>query len=84
MLNQKILYAVTTVFTGYMDKHENEEFADSDKIITDVINSIRRQDGIDAELLDILTKHITKLSPADDAVEQAISEIQVLATRRSE
>ena len=43
---------------------------------------IRNNPKTDVVLLDILTKHIVTSSPADDAVEQAMGEINYLVDKK--
>lgn len=46
------------------------------------IRAIQNNREADVALLDILTKHIVTLSPADDAVEQAMEEIKRLVDEK--
>jgi len=54
-----------------------------DLIIT-VVDQLRGDTTNDLELLDILSEHIMKISPAETAVKDATSAIEALATKRVE
>lgn len=53
-------------------------------VLDEAIDEIRKDTEADTDLLNILVKHIVTLSPADDSIEQAVSDIQELAKERAE
>ncbi len=54
-----------------------------DQFIARVIEAANNRDDFDADLLAILTNHIVKEDPADDAVARAAAEIEALAETRA-
>ena len=53
-------------------------------ILKKAIDEIRDDVNTDAELLNILEKHIVTLQPEKDAIDQAVDEIDRLAKKRAE
>ncbi len=54
-----------------------------DQFIAGVIEEAHSQEGLDAELLGILTSHIVKEEPAGKAIARAAAEIEQLAETRA-
>ena len=54
-----------------------------DQFIAQVIEAARNCNDFDADLLTILTNHIVKEDPADDAVARSAAEIEALAETRA-
>ena len=49
----------------------------------EAVSKIMQEEDVDADLLDILTRHIVVSSPEADAVKQAADDIVQLATERA-
>ena len=58
--------------------------ADQAGILKKAIDEIKDDVNTDAELLNILEKHIVTLQPDTDAMNQAVDEIEKLAKERAE
>lgn len=56
----------------------------SDEFVADMVASLRNDDQVDAELLDILSENIVKLDPDEAAVSDAVKAIEELAAKRAE
>lgn len=54
-----------------------------DQLIARVIEAAKNDDDFDAHLLAILTNHIVKGDPADNAIDRAAAEIEALAESRA-
>ena len=57
---------------------------DQQRVLDEAISEIKRDTETDANLLNILVKHIVTLSPAENALDQATEEIEKLANERAE
>ena len=55
-----------------------------DELVANAVASLRNDDQVDAELLDILSGKVVKLGPAETAVSDAVKAIEELAARRAE
>ena len=72
-------------FRGQSAMTESDEEgaqADFRSLLDGTIDRLRRADGTDIPLLDILVKHIVTLSPVNNAVDQAAKAIEALAVKR--
>ena len=56
--------------------------ADLQSFLDETIDRLRQSEETDIPLLEILVKHIVILPPAENAVDLAIKEIEVLAAER--
>ena len=56
----------------------------TDQLVTNTVTSLRNDGQSDAELLDILSKNVVKLDPAETAVSDAVKAIEELAAKRAE
>jgi len=56
----------------------------TEQLITNMLATLRNDDRIDSELLDILSTNIVKMNPVATAVEDAVKAIEGLATKRAE
>ena len=55
-----------------------------EEIIAEIIESLRQNEATDTPLLEILTKHVVNLSPAENAIDLAVEDIEALAKERGE
>ena len=69
-----------------MEGSDEQGDADADQadILKKAIDEIKDDVNTDAELLNILEKHIVTLQPDTDAINQAVDEIEKLAKERAE
>ena len=56
----------------------------SEEILAKIIVSLRQNKATDTSLLEILTKHVVNLSPAANAIDLAVEDIETLANGRGE
>ena len=56
----------------------------SEEILAKALDDLRLNEATDIALLEILSRHIVNLSPASDAVEQAVKDMEGLAMERGE
>ena len=56
----------------------------SEEILAKIIVSLRQNEATDTSLLEILTKHVVNLSPAANAIDLAVEDIEALAIERGE
>ena len=64
------------------ESDEEDAKADFRPLLDGTIDRLRRADGTDIPLLDILVKHIVTLSPVNNAVDQAAKAVEALAAKR--
>ena len=67
-----------------MDADEPHAARTIGELLADTVAALRDEDQTDAALLDILQNHILNMLPANDAVQRAANEIELLAARRGE
>ncbi len=56
----------------------------SEEILANIIESLRQNEATDISLLEIISKHIVTLSPAEDAIDAAVKDIETVANQRGE
>ena len=56
----------------------------NDQLVAKTIANLLDDDELDHELLDILTKNIVKMVPAETAINDAVNAIEALAAKRAE
>ena len=56
----------------------------TEQFITNMLATLRNDDQIDSELLDILYTNILKMHPIDTALDDTVKAIEELATKRAE
>ena len=56
----------------------------SEEILAKIIESLRQNEATDISLLEIISKHVVTLSPAADAIDQALKDIETLAREKGE
>ena len=61
-----------------------ESGGSSEDILVKTIETLRQNEASDLSLLEILSKHIVTLTPATDAIDVALKEIETLAVEREE
>lgn len=66
------------------DEAPPDNSATPETLIARTARSLRDADGTDVELLDILSKHILTVRPAETAINKAVSAIEALAAKRAE
>ena len=54
----------------------------SEVILVKTIDTLRQNEATDLSLLEILSKHIVTLTPATEAIDVALKEIEALAIER--
>ncbi|MCY4579333.1 MAG: hypothetical protein OXD31_09805 [Chloroflexi bacterium] len=58
--------------------------SDFQSVLDECVSSLEMDDETDSQLLTILSKSVVKLSPNENAVVQALKEIEALADKRAE
>ena len=61
-----------------------ESGGNSEEILANIIESLRQNKATDISLLEIISKHVVTLSPAADAIDVAVKDIETLANERGE
>ena len=61
-----------------------ESGGSSEDILVKTIETLSQNEASDLSLLEILSKHIVTLTPATDAIDVALKEIETLAVEREE
>ena len=56
----------------------------SEEILAKTVAALRKDEATDISLLEIIAKHVVTLSPATDAVDVAMKDIEALAVERGE
>ena len=56
----------------------------SEEILAKTVAALRKDETTDISLLEIIANHIVTLSPATDAVDVAVKDIEALAVERGE
>ena len=56
----------------------------SEEILAKTVAALRKDEATDISLLEIIAKHVVTLSPATDAVDVALKDIEALAVERGE
>jgi hypothetical protein len=74
---------ITQASATSSEENKGESFAEMPTFIASVLADALRQDGADAQLLAILTKHIVTMSPSTDPVESAFTDLDRLAAERA-
>ena len=54
----------------------------SEEILAKIVAALRKDEATDISLLEIIAKHVVTLSPATDAVDVALKDIEALAIER--
>ena len=66
-----------------MAQSSTEDFGEnSEEFLANIIESLRQNEETDISLLEIISKHVVTLSPAADAINQALKDIETLANER--
>ena len=66
-----------------MAQSGTEEFGEnSEGFLANIIESLGQNEETDISLLEIISKHVVTLSPAADAINQALRDIETLANER--
>ena len=66
-----------------MAQSSTEDFGEnSEEFLANIIESLRQNEETDISLLEIIFKHVVTLSPAADAINQALKDIETLANER--
>lgn len=55
-----------------------------EQLIADALSTLRNEDEVDSDLLNILASSIVRLNPAETAVSDAVKAIERLAANRTE
>lgn len=66
------------------DKNPAIEISTPEALILKIADILKKDPEIDVELLAILSEHILKISPEKIAVNDAMSDIETLAIKRTE
>ncbi len=56
----------------------------SEEVLASIIESLRQDEATDVPLLEIISRHVITLSPAENAIELAVEDIESLAKERGE